>query len=110
MVEAGYIDSDAALELTEPPKSLVVLGGGYVGTELTQFYARIGVPATIIIRSGHVLSGEDTDIGEGLTQYLREEGITVETHAAVQRVSVRGGRHEGRPFPPERRRENRRRP
>ncbi len=87
--EAGYIDSDDALELSEPPKSLVVLGGGYVGTELTQFYARIGVPATIIIRSGHVLSGEDTDVGEALTQYLREEGIAVETHAAVQRVSVR---------------------
>ncbi len=89
LAEAGYIDSDAALELAEPPKSLIVLGGGYVGTELTQFYARIGVPATILIRSGHLLSGEDTDIGEGLTQYFREEGIAVETHAAVHRVSVR---------------------
>jgi pyruvate/2-oxoglutarate dehydrogenase complex dihydrolipoamide dehydrogenase (E3) component len=88
LAEAGYIDSDAALELAEPPKSLIVLGGGYVGSELTQFYARIGVPATILIRSGHLLSGEDTDIGEGLTQYFREEGIAVETHAAVQRVSV----------------------
>jgi len=89
LAEAGFIDSDAALELAEPPRSLVVLGGGYVGTELTQFYARIGVPATILIRSGHLLSGEDTDVGEGLTHYFREEGIAVEAHAAVQRVSVR---------------------
>jgi pyruvate/2-oxoglutarate dehydrogenase complex dihydrolipoamide dehydrogenase (E3) component len=89
LAEAGFIDSDAALERAEPPKSLVVLGGGYVGSELTQFYARIGVPATILIRSNHLLSGEDTDIGEALTEYFREEGIAVETHAAVQRVSVR---------------------
>jgi pyruvate/2-oxoglutarate dehydrogenase complex dihydrolipoamide dehydrogenase (E3) component len=89
LAEAGFIDSDAALELSEPPRSLIVLGGGYVGSELTQFYARIGVPTTILIRSGHLLSGEDTDVGEGLTQYFREEGIAVEAHAAVQRVSVR---------------------
>jgi pyruvate/2-oxoglutarate dehydrogenase complex dihydrolipoamide dehydrogenase (E3) component len=89
LAEAGFIDSDAALELGEPPKSLIVLGGGYVGTELTQFYARIGVPTTILIRSAHLLSGEDTDIGAGLTEYFREEGITVETRAVVQRVSVR---------------------
>ncbi len=89
LAEAGYIDSDDALELTAPPQSLIVLGGGYVGSELTQFYARIGVPTTILIRSGHLLSGEDTDIGEALTQYFREEGIVVETQAAVQRVSVR---------------------
>jgi pyruvate/2-oxoglutarate dehydrogenase complex dihydrolipoamide dehydrogenase (E3) component len=88
LAEAGYIDSDAALELAEPPKSLVVLGGGYVGSELTQFYARIGVPTTILIRSGHLLSGEDTDIGESLTNYFREDGIAVETQAIVQRVSV----------------------
>ncbi len=88
LAEAGYIDSDAALELTEPPKSMVVLGGGYVGSELTQFYARIGVPTTILIRSGHLLSGEDEDVGLGLTEYFRAEGIAVETHAIVQRVSV----------------------
>ena len=89
LTEAGFIDSDEALELAEPPASLVVLGGGYVGSELTQFYARIGVPATIVIRSSHLLSGEDTDIGVALTEYFREEGIAVESSALVQRVSVR---------------------
>jgi pyruvate/2-oxoglutarate dehydrogenase complex dihydrolipoamide dehydrogenase (E3) component len=88
LAEAGYIDSDAALELAEPPRSLVVLGGGYVGSELSQFFARIGVPVTIVIRSGQLLTGEDSDIGEGLTTYFREEGIAVETHAQVVRVSV----------------------
>jgi pyruvate/2-oxoglutarate dehydrogenase complex dihydrolipoamide dehydrogenase (E3) component len=85
--ETGYIESDQALELEAPPKSLIILGGGYVGSELGQFYARIGVPTTIIIRSNQLLTGEDTDIGEGLTQYFREEGIAVETGAQVSSVS-----------------------
>jgi pyruvate/2-oxoglutarate dehydrogenase complex dihydrolipoamide dehydrogenase (E3) component len=84
--ETGYIESDQALELEAPPESLIVLGGGYVGSELGQFYARIGVPTTIIIRSNQLLTGEDTDIGEGLTEYFREEGIAVETGAQVLRV------------------------
>jgi pyruvate/2-oxoglutarate dehydrogenase complex dihydrolipoamide dehydrogenase (E3) component len=84
--ETGYIESDQALELEAPPKSLIVLGGGYVGSELGQFYARIGVPTTIIIRSNQLLTGEDADVGEGLTEYFREEGIAIETGAEVMRV------------------------
>ncbi|HEV8022933.1 MAG TPA: dihydrolipoyl dehydrogenase [Candidatus Lustribacter sp.] len=86
LAETGYIESDEALELEALPQSMIVLGGGYVGCELGQFYARIGVPTTIVIRSGQLLTDEDTDIGEGLTEYFREEGIAVETHARVLRV------------------------
>ena len=89
LVEAGFIDSDEALDLEAAPKSLVVLGGGYVGSELGQFFHRAGVATTMLIRSGHLLTGEDHDIGIGLTEYFREEGIRVETGARVERVSVR---------------------
>jgi pyruvate/2-oxoglutarate dehydrogenase complex dihydrolipoamide dehydrogenase (E3) component len=87
LAETGYIESDDALELEAPPKSLVILGGGYVGSELGQFYARIGVPTTIVIRSNQLLTDEDTDVGEGLTEYFRQEGLVVETGARVLRVS-----------------------
>ena len=89
LAETGYIDSDAALDLAAPPRSLVVLGGGYVGSELSQFFARIGTAVTIVIRSGQLLSGEDADIGQGLTKYFREEGIAVHTGAQVTRVNRR---------------------
>ncbi len=89
LAEAGYIDSDQALDLEAAPKSMVVLGGGYVGSELTQFFHRVGVEVTILIRSAHLLSGEDHDVGNGLTEYFREEGMRIETCAAVRRVSVR---------------------
>jgi pyruvate/2-oxoglutarate dehydrogenase complex dihydrolipoamide dehydrogenase (E3) component len=89
LAEAGFIDSDAALDLEAPPKSLVVLGGGYVGSELGQFFYRAGVPTTILIRAPHLLSSEDHDLGVGLTEYFREEGLRVETGARVEHVSVR---------------------
>jgi pyruvate/2-oxoglutarate dehydrogenase complex dihydrolipoamide dehydrogenase (E3) component len=88
--EAGYIDSDDALELEEKPSSLIVLGGGYVACELGQFFARIGVATTMIIRAPHLLSATDTDIGEGLTGYFRAEGIDVQASALLQRVERRG--------------------
>ncbi len=86
--EAGYIDSDAALELSELPKSLIVLGGGYIGCELGQFFSRMGVKTSMVLRSRHLLSGEDHDIGEALTEYFREEGIEVHTQTQIMRVSV----------------------
>ena len=88
LAEAGFIDSDAALDLEQPPESLVVLGGGYVGSELGQFFYRAGVPTTILIRAAHLLSSEDHDLGVGLTEYFREEGMRVETGARVEYVSV----------------------
>jgi pyruvate/2-oxoglutarate dehydrogenase complex dihydrolipoamide dehydrogenase (E3) component len=91
LAEAGFIDSDDALDLRQAPESLVVLGGGYVGCELGQFFHRAGVPTTIVLRSKHLLSGEDADVGVGLTEYIREDGLRVETGAQVHRVSVRDG-------------------
>ncbi len=90
--DAGYIDSDAALEIQELPKSLIVLGGGYIGCELGQFFSRMGVKTSIVLRSRHLLSGEDHDIGNALTDYYREEGIDVHTETQIVRVSKRGGK------------------
>ena len=88
LAEAGYLDSDAVLDLEQAPESVIVLGGGYVASELGQFFHRAGVPTTMVLRAPHLLSGEDHDVGLGLTEYFREEGVRVETSARVERVSV----------------------
>ncbi|MBV8355059.1 MAG: dihydrolipoyl dehydrogenase [Candidatus Eremiobacteraeota bacterium] len=90
--ETGYIDSDAALDLDRPPRSLLVLGGGYVAVELGQFFSRIGIPTTMIIRAKHLLSTADTDVGETLTRELREEGIRIVTAAQMLRAERAGER------------------
>ncbi len=105
LAETGYIDSDELLELEEIPKSAVVLGGGYTACELGQFLSRMGARTTMLIRSGHLLTQSDDDVGDALTGYFREEGIDVVTHATllsarrrgaerVVRHSVSGDEHE----------------
>jgi pyruvate/2-oxoglutarate dehydrogenase complex dihydrolipoamide dehydrogenase (E3) component len=92
LAEAGYIDSDGALELERLPDSLAVFGGGYVASELGQYFARLGVATTMLLRSGHLLTGEDDDVGEALTAAFRDEGIRVETRTRLTRVERDGDR------------------
>lgn len=92
LAEIGYLTSDEILELERPPKDVIVLGGGYVACELGQFLHRVGVQATFVQRSNHLLSSEDYDLGESLTRYFREEGIRVHTGTVLERAFVRDGR------------------
>jgi pyruvate/2-oxoglutarate dehydrogenase complex dihydrolipoamide dehydrogenase (E3) component len=92
LVEAGYVDSDAVLDTARLPESVVVLGGGYVGSELGQFLARMGVRTTFLVRAKHLLSTEDADVGDAVTFYFRQEGIDVRTGAQLSHVEVRDGK------------------
>ena len=71
-----FLTSTSALELQELPTSLLVIGGGYIGCELAQMFARAGVNVTMTTRS-HLLSDGEPEISQALTQFLRDEGITV---------------------------------
>lgn len=84
--ETGYLDTDKVLELEAIPRSAIVLGGGYTACELGQFLARMGAKTTILIRSGHLLTETDDDVGSALTDYFREEGIEVVTKASLLRA------------------------
>jgi pyruvate/2-oxoglutarate dehydrogenase complex dihydrolipoamide dehydrogenase (E3) component len=92
LVETGYLDSDSVLELESIPSSVAVLGGGYTACELGQFLARMGAKTTMLIRSNHLLTGADDDVGDALTRYFREDGIRVIEHTHVTRVEKRGSR------------------
>ena len=92
LAEAGYVDSDAVLELERIPDSVIVLGGGYTACELGQFLSRMGAKVTMLVRSNHLLTQSDDDIGDALTGYFREEGIDVVTHATPISVERRGGK------------------
>lgn len=92
LAEAGYLDTDDVLELERIPASVVVLGGGFTACELGQFLARMGARVTMLIRSGHLLTELDDDIGDALTEYFREEGIDIVTRASLERVELRAGK------------------
>jgi mercury(II) reductase len=71
-----HLTSTTALELEELPKSLLVIGGGYIGCELGQMFARAGVKVTIAARR-RLLPEAEPEIGDALTRYFGEEGIAV---------------------------------
>jgi len=71
-----YLTSTTALDLKELPRSLLVIGGGYIGVELAQMFARAGVRVTLVCRS-RLLPEAEPEISAALTGYFADEGITV---------------------------------
>lgn len=70
------LTSTSALELPERPESLLVIGGGYIGCELAQLFARLGSKVTLVTRS-RLLPKSEPEVSAALTGYLHDEGITV---------------------------------
>jgi pyruvate/2-oxoglutarate dehydrogenase complex dihydrolipoamide dehydrogenase (E3) component len=80
-----------ALELGEVPERLIVIGGGYVGLELSQAMRRFGSNVSVIDRNNRLLSREDEDVSEGLRKLLEDEGIDLVMNAHVKSVSGKSG-------------------
>ena len=90
--EAGYLTSDDALRLVEPPKSLIVLGGGAVAVEFAQFFTRFDTQVTLIQRSERILRDFDTDAAAELGKAFRREGMAVFTNTRLLRAGREGDR------------------
>jgi mercuric reductase len=88
--DIDYLTSTAALQLQELPRAMLVIGGGYIGCELAQLFARAGVRVTLVCRSRLLPEGEP-EISAALAGYLGEEGIAVRTGLAYRRIRRTGG-------------------
>ena len=80
-----------ALDLDRLPKHLVVLGGGYVGLELSQAMGRLGAQVTVIEEGPQLASHEDPDVGAALLDLFVAEGIEVLPGTEIQQVEGRSG-------------------
>jgi pyruvate/2-oxoglutarate dehydrogenase complex dihydrolipoamide dehydrogenase (E3) component len=91
-VAAGQVlTSDTVWELAELPDRLVVLGGGSIGCELGQAFARLGARVTIVEAAPRLLPREDPDASSVVEDALRADGVTVLTGAAVRQVTCGAG-------------------
>ena len=84
------ITSTEALELSEIPKHLIVIGGGVIGLELGSVYARLGAEVSVIEFADSIISSMDKSCGKELTKILKKEGFTFYLNHAVQRVTNNG--------------------
>lgn len=81
------LDSTSALEVTDVPDHFVVVGGGYVGVEYAQMYARFGADVTLFQRGECILPGEEPDVSRVVQDVFESEGITVQTNASVEQLT-----------------------
>ncbi len=81
-----YLTSTTALELDHAPASMIVIGGGVIGCELGQMFARMGVKVTILCRSRLLQSGEP-EVSEALEAALVEEGISIQCGSVYKSIS-----------------------
>jgi dihydrolipoamide dehydrogenase len=87
---AGVLTTDGILELTELPKSLVIIGGSYVGVEFASIFSALGTKVTIVKRRPLRLEPVDEEIGRRFAQALPRQGIEVKIGAAVKAIEKKG--------------------
>ena len=89
--EAGFMTNIEVLQSRyEMPRSVVVLGGGPIGCEFAQIFARFGVPTTIVGRNARLLPKEDPEMSAAIKEILLKEGITIYTGTEAKRAAVEG--------------------
>lgn len=86
LAAAAPLTSDNVWELTDLPRRLVVLGGGAIGCELGQSFARLGAQVAVVEALPHLLPREQPDVGGHLRRVLETEGITVHVGTRATRV------------------------
>lgn len=95
LMESGFITSDEALRLESQPKSLTILGGGYIAAELAHFFGSLGTEINIVQRRKLLLPNEDESISETFTKIFSERYNILTGYTPVG-VSKNGGTYEVR--------------
>jgi pyruvate/2-oxoglutarate dehydrogenase complex dihydrolipoamide dehydrogenase (E3) component len=88
--ETGYLTNENVFWLTELPERVAVIGGGPIGCELAQTFARLGSQVTVLENSAHVLSKEDADAAEVIQTAIIRDGVKLLRNTKILNVSRRG--------------------
>jgi pyruvate/2-oxoglutarate dehydrogenase complex dihydrolipoamide dehydrogenase (E3) component len=86
----GYLTNESVFDLQHLPASLIVVGGGPIGVELGQAFARLGTHVTLIEGLERILPREDPEVSAALTGALQSEKMTIVTKAMFVKASLNG--------------------
>lgn len=84
--KAAYIHSGNWLEHERLPQRLAVIGGGYIGLEMSQFYRRMGSEVAVWETSARIALHEDEEISEAIQKFLEREGVAFHLNARIPSV------------------------
>ena len=87
--KAGFLTNETVFNLTEQPRRMAVIGGGPIGCELAQAFARLGTQVTLFHRHEHLLNREDTDAAVIIQEQFKKEGIKLVLGCSPFRVEIR---------------------
>lgn len=90
LAQAGYLTNETVFSLTELPNRLAVIGGGPIGCELAQAFARFGSRVSLIEQGGQLLGREDADAAQVLHDRFEQEGLDLRLGCAITEVRRRG--------------------
>lgn len=82
----NYLHSGNWLDHTQLPGRLAIIGGGYIGLEMAQFYRRMGSQVSVWERSSRIAGPEDEDVSTAIQQFLAREGIEFHLSAKIQSI------------------------
>ncbi|HEX2076091.1 MAG TPA: mercuric reductase [Longimicrobium sp.] len=90
LADAGYLTNETVFSLTERPEHLAVIGGGPIGCELAQAFARLGCRVTVLEAGPRILAHDDADAAEVVAAALRADGVEIVLDARVESVAADG--------------------
>ena len=86
--EKTIVSSTGALSFDNPPKELIIIGGGYIGLELGSVWKRLGSNVTVIEFLDHIIPGMDKDISNEFLKILKKQGIKFQLDSKVTNVNL----------------------
>lgn len=87
--EIEYLTNETLFALDRPPRSLIMVGGGPIATEMAQALVRLGIPTTVIEMARRLVTRDEPELADRLGQILRDEGVDL--HLATTAAAVRNG-------------------
>ncbi len=90
LAETGFITYREAINLTELPKSIFVIGGGAIGCEFTHLFSAFGVKVHIADMTSRLLALEDSEVGDLMAALMEKRGVSIHTSAKITRIDKNG--------------------
>lgn len=94
LTETPYLTNREIFYLDHLPRSMIVLGGGPIGIEMSQAFRRLGTQVTVVQRADQILVKEDKDLADEVMNALKREGVQFYLEAAIQSVKDLGAEKE----------------
>jgi pyruvate/2-oxoglutarate dehydrogenase complex dihydrolipoamide dehydrogenase (E3) component len=88
--QAGFMTSESIFELDQAPRSITMIGGGPIATEMAQAFVRLGVRTTVLQKGPRILPRDESELVEVLTRRLLDDGVDLRLNVETDAVAVTG--------------------